>query len=77
MRMGYRYVSEGVVEAAIVGVSTSISDPLVSLPYHSYGMLCPDGVTRPFDEWGKKDVLTNENHEGTINTTTFCTTIIY
>ena len=54
--MGYRYISEGLAEAAIVGVASNFVDPRLSLSYLAYGILCPDGITRPFDEWGKRGV---------------------
>lgn len=52
LTMGYKCVSEGSVEAAIVGVAASIVDPRISLQYSPLGVLCSDGVTRTFDEWG-------------------------
>ena len=50
--MGYKYVSEGFAEAAIVGTASNIMDPTFSLQYVPLGLLSPDGVTRPFDELG-------------------------
>ena len=50
--MAYKLISEGFVEAAIVGAVSSIADPLYSLQYHSLGILSSDGITRPFDELG-------------------------
>jgi len=46
-------VAEGFVEAAIVGAANSIMDPRVSLQLTPLGLLSADGVTRPFDEWGR------------------------
>lgn len=50
-------MSEGIVDAAIVGVASSIVDPRPNLLYLPFGMLSPDGVTRPFDEWGKVPMI--------------------
>lgn len=51
---GYKYVSDGFVDAAIVGVSASIIDPKVGLQFVALGLLSPDGCTRAFDKSGNQ-----------------------
>ena len=52
LAMAYKLVSEGFVEAAIVGAVSSIADPRFSLQLYGLGILSSDGTTRPFDECG-------------------------
>lgn len=54
LAMGYKYVSDGFVDAAIVGVSSSIVEPKISLQFIPLGLLSPDGLTRVFDKSGNE-----------------------
>ncbi|KAL6953873.1 fatty-acid synthase system [Sarracenia purpurea var. burkii] len=57
----YKNVSEGHVEAAIVGVATAVQNPMLSVNLFNMGLLSPDSVTRVFDTnangYGKSDAL--------------------
>lgn len=49
----YKNVSEGHVEAAIVGVATAVQNPMLSVNLFNMGLLSPDSVTRVFDTNGR------------------------
>lgn len=45
----YQNIAEGRIESAIVGGSSSIVDPKLSVSFLRLGFLSPDGLTRSFD----------------------------
>ena len=48
----YQNIAEGRIESSIVGGSSSIIDPKLSVSFLRLGFLSPDGLTRPFDADG-------------------------
>lgn len=57
LAMGYKYVSEGFVDSAIVGASSCFKDPRISLHFIGPKLLSPDGRTRTFDEFGESRLI--------------------
>ncbi|KAL6953870.1 hypothetical protein U1Q18_045553 [Sarracenia purpurea var. burkii] len=57
----YKNVSMGHVEAAIVGVASTIQHPLMAVSLNNMNLLSPDSVTRVFDKnangYGRSDAL--------------------
>lgn len=49
----YQNIREGRIEAALVGCSSSIIDPKISLSFLRLGFLSPDAICRAFDANGK------------------------
>ena len=49
----YQNIAEGRIESAIVGGSSSIIDPKLSVSFVRLGFLSPDALTRSFDADGE------------------------
>lgn len=52
LKAGYKNVAEGYIDAAIVGVSSNVIDPKLSLQFLAFDFLSPDALCRCFDKNG-------------------------
>ncbi len=52
LHTAYKRISEGSIQAAVVGVTSCLVDPKFSLQYIALSHLSQDGICRAFDKSG-------------------------